>query len=58
MKFNERKCKALPFEGNNPSDQYMAGGHPDRKQLCRKGPRDPGEQVEHESVTCSCGKKG
>lgn len=35
MKFN--KCKILLLRRNNLCHQYMAGGHPAGKQLCRKG---------------------
>lgn len=33
-------------------------GHPDGKQLCKKGPRSPGKyQVEHESAICALAAK-
>lgn len=41
---------SLHLEGNTPRHQDILGGHPAGRQLCRKGPRGPSEQVELNST--------
>lgn len=53
IKFNKEKCNDLHLLRNISRPKYMLGGNQPGKQLCRKGPQDPGGQKLNSRQQCT-----